>query len=226
MNDLSCAIADCVKPILVKKYGWCSAHYQRWKKYGNPTGSHPTQKGLPCTYGGCESPRRYDQLCMGHYTQRRQGRSLTPLRKFTDPMARDASGDKCCRRCEQWLPEPSFSVNKARPDNLAAYCRRCEREKALIYSFGITLARYEEMLANQGGGCAICGGQTKDGRAFFVDHDHSCCPGQRTCGKCIRGLLCGDCNLGIGYFDDNISRMTVAIAYLRAATEARDAGAT
>jgi hypothetical protein len=31
-------------------------------------------------------------------------------------------------------------------------------------------------------------------RPFCVDHDHTCCPGEYTCGKCVRGLLCDDCN--------------------------------
>lgn len=227
MNDPSCVVAACDRAVHVKKYGWCNSHYQRWRKYGDPLGARDTpQYTQECAFEGCPAPRRYDQLCMGHYNQLRKAGQLSPLRRVTNPRIRDADGNKQCRRCETWQQESSFCTNKARPDKLAAYCRRCERDKALIHNYGITVDQHEKMLASQGGGCAICGGQTKDGRAFFVDHDHSCCPGQRTCGSCIRGLLCGDCNLGIGYFDDDISRITVAIAYLRAAAETRDAGAT
>jgi hypothetical protein len=162
---------------------------------------------------------------MGHYTQRRLGKTLRPLRKITDPTARDGVGRKQCRRCEQWLGEADFSTNKARRDGRTAYCRRCEREKSLLHNFGITLAQYEAMLGVQGGGCAICGGTSKDGRPLAVDHDHTCCPGARTCGRCVRKLLCGDCNLGIGYFDDNIERMQTAIAYLRSTSAPDGAGA-
>lgn len=215
MDERTCSIVGCVRLVYVKKYGWCSAHYQRWKKYGDPEGAAIITGGLPCTFDGCTSPRRYNLLCMGHYNQERQGRALTPLRRLTDPTLRDVDGRKQCRRCSIWQALESFSVNKARRDGLTAYCRRCERDKALIHNYGITLVQWEAMFEAQGGGCMICGGLSKGGKPLFVDHDHACCPGQRTCGGCVRGLLCGDCNLGIGYFNDDIARLEVAVAYLR-----------
>lgn len=214
MTEPTCVVDGCDRTLHVKKYGLCNGHYQRMKKYGDPTQGVYAQNTQTCTFDECTAPRRYDQLCMGHYTQRRKTGTLKPLRRFTDPMVRDESGNKQCRRCDRWLPTEAFSTNKARRDLLTAYCRRCERDKALIHNYGITVHQHEAMLAGQGGGCAICGGQNKDGRAFFVDHDHACCPGQRTCGSCVRGLLCGDCNLGIGYFRDDIARMKTAISYL------------
>src|ERR1035437_5195185 len=66
--------------------------------------------------------------------------------------------------------------------------------------YGITIKEYLDLLASQGGVCAICGAEdpgTKKG-GWCVDHDHSCCPGKKTCGNCIRGLLCRDCNSGLG----------------------------
>jgi hypothetical protein len=225
MDNRSCTLQGCGRPLHVKKHGLCNPHYQRLRKYGDPHGGVRAQYTQLCTFDGCAAQRRYDQLCMGHYNQRRKTGILKPLRKVTDPMARDESGNKQCRRCDLWLPTTAFSANRARPDSLTAYCRRCERDKALIHNYGISVDQHEAMLTSQGGGCAICGGQTKDGRPFFVDHDHACCPGQRTCGKCIRGLLCGDCNLGIGYFDDDVARMEMAISYLRRST-ASDSGAT
>ncbi len=65
--------------------------------------------------------------------------------------------------------------------------------------------RYESMLADQGGGCAICGRRPSD-RPLYVDHDHSCCSGPDTCGFCVRGLLCHPCNSAMTAIDQGGSR--------------------
>lgn len=62
--------------------------------------------------------------------------------------------------------------------------------------FWITPEAYAAMLAAQDGKCAICK-QISD-RRLCVDHDHSCCPTEYTCGKCVRQLLCHLCNFTIG----------------------------
>jgi hypothetical protein len=84
-------------------------------------------------------------------------------------------------------------------------------------------ARYLKMLGAQNGVCAICGTDTPDaaGRSWHIDHDHDCCPGQYSCGKCVRGLLCGACNQGVGYFRDDVALMKKAINYLQPSTELR-----
>lgn len=92
-----------------------------------------------------------------------------------------------------------------------------DRRANLRDKFGLSLEDYDRMLAEQGGGCAICGTTQAGGRhnTFFpVDHDHACCPGKKSCGKCLRGLLCAKCNLGLGAFDDDPDRLMAAVAYL------------
>ncbi|GAA4462571.1 endonuclease VII domain-containing protein [Phytohabitans houttuyneae] len=79
-----------------------------------------------------------------------------------------------------------------------------ERVRRLWRLYRLTLSRYDEILAEQGGGCGICGTLTAscDGKAFAVDHDHRCCPErQRSCGECVRGLLCGGCNGLLGFYE-------------------------
>lgn len=71
--------------------------------------------------------------------------------------------------------------------------------------------QWQEMLADCGGRCAICNRETD----LVVDHDHKCCPTQRTCGKCVRGLLCAGCNTGLGAFGDNPEALASALDYLR-----------
>lgn len=47
-----------------------------------------------------------------------------------------------------------------------------------------------------------------------IDHDHSCCPGEITCGECIRGILCRRCNSGLGLFRDDWRIAQNAMKYL------------
>lgn len=72
------------------------------------------------------------------------------------------------------------------------------------------------MLAAQGGVCAICRrppGVSED--ILYVDHDHACCRQERkSCGECVRGLLCGECNRGIGKFHDDPDRLLAAATYV------------
>jgi hypothetical protein len=67
------------------------------------------------------------------------------------------------------------------------------RNTRLLWGYGITLDRYNEILEFQGGTCAYPNCNTsreKNGNYLSVDHNHACCPGSRSCGKCVRGLLC------------------------------------
>lgn len=58
---------------------------------------------------------------------------------------------------------------------------------------------------------------------MHIDHDHSCCPGKGSCGKCVRGILCRNCNVGLGFLKDSIPRLEDAISYL-SSYEARRTG--
>jgi hypothetical protein len=90
------------------------------------------------------------------------------------------------------------------------------RAQRLPRQYGITSAEFDAMLVIQGGGCAICGTTEPGGRGqFHVDHDHKCCSGARSCGKCIRGLLCGTCNVGIGMLGDDVEKVARALEYLK-----------
>ncbi|SCE63493.1 Recombination endonuclease VII [Micromonospora matsumotoense] len=83
--------------------------------------------------------------------------------------------------------------------------------------FGFTYRQYLRMVDEQNGVCRICGNPPPDGERLAVDHDHGCCSGQKTCGQCIRGLLCKRCNSALGLFDDNPETLAAARAYVLAA---------
>lgn len=73
-----------------------------------------------------------------------------------------------------------------------------------------------DLLAAQGHACAICSEPFGPGNQHNVDHDHACCDGPPACGACVRGLLCGPCNRGLGQFRDNPETLMAAVAYLLA----------
>lgn len=83
-------------------------------------------------------------------------------------------------------------------------------------SYGLTEETYKELYTSQGGCCAICrvpllevnspGRAGPRKRNTHIDHCH-------TTGK-TRGILCSGCNLGLGHFQDDPSKLQAAIAYL------------
>jgi hypothetical protein len=87
-----------------------------------------------------------------------------------------------------------------------------QKNKHLKYSYGITFDKYQDLVLKQEGVCAICKNITD---VLVVDHDHTCCNGPKSCSKCIRGLLCRQCNLGLGYFKDNKKYLETALEYLK-----------
>ncbi|UWZ37863.1 hypothetical protein Drose_06195 [Dactylosporangium roseum] len=80
------------------------------------------------------------------------------------------------------------------------------------------------MTVAQGGVCAICNQpETKHHSDLLkIDHDRSCCSDSRSCGKCIRGLLCSNCNRALGLFGDDPTRLRAAAAYLDRQVAAAD----
>jgi len=95
--------------------------------------------------------------------------------------------------------------------------QQMDRRKKTHYhlrKYSITNEQYFALLESQANGCAICGKTQEENKHMLaVDHDHTCCPGEGSCGKCIRGLLCVTCNVWLGYFENHVW-MQRASAYL------------
>lgn len=68
-----------------------------------------------------------------------------------------------------------------------------EREYHRTTVHGITRTQRNALYAAQDARCAGCREPFPDTQ-LEIDHDHSCCPGRWSCGRCIRGLLCRRCN--------------------------------
>lgn len=88
-----------------------------------------------------------------------------------------------------------------------------ERSNMRRYKYGMSNEDVDAMLEKQGG-CAICGTMDPIGE-WCIDHDHSCCPQEhKTCGDCVRGILCRKCNLLIGAADDSVAILMSAIDFI------------
>lgn len=72
--------------------------------------------------------------------------------------------------------------------------------------YGLTGADVDAMVAAQGGCCAICKSKTHGHKNWHVDHDHVT--------GCVRGVLCGHCNPGLGNFKDSPAALVSAAVYL------------
>lgn len=77
------------------------------------------------------------------------------------------------------------------------------------------MEEYIAMEKIQGNVCKICEKPNINGRRLSIDHDHACCSGTYSCGKCIRGLICFNCNTALGNVNDNIELLQKMIKYLQ-----------
>lgn len=130
-------------------------------------------------------------------------RGKTPESKATRKRCsqswKDRNPERYKQAAKQWI--------KNNPDKVLG--------KSLWAIFRIRLNDYRQMVVLQGGVCAICRKPPKEGQRLCVDHDHACCPRERCCGECIRGLLCMKCNMLLGHAEDNTERLDSAKEYLR-----------
>lgn len=142
-----------------------------------------------------------------------------PKRTREQMLARNHLGEKQCGRCDEWLPETCYTRYLANIDNLFIWCNRCRAD----HLKSLTAERRRELLEQQGGMCAgpdctfifdIHGGPKK---SYCIDHLHECCPGQKTCGKCTRALLCQSCNGKAGTVEQHLKWLAYCLEYEKGA---------
>lgn len=202
--DKTCSVEGC--PSGVRARGLCVKHYNRLIRKGSTDDKRKNAGGAPCIVEGCDKPRRAFGRCDTHYRATRpkhrapiEGRSCKFCGKPIPPEAR-VTRQFCDRQCKEAEVIASGRAQKA------------TRKSYYKTLYGLTQEQMDQMLSRQGGGCAICGATTWTGKhpVPVVDHDHAT-------GK-VRGMLCSECNQGLGKFKDDIAVMEKAIEYLRAHT--------
>ena len=150
----------------------------------------------------------------------------------------DTSIEKKCSGCKETKPRSEFHRAKRTFDNLQTRCKECSRAQSrqqylrvgrpdnaarsrawraanprlakdykLKSTYGVPLGWYDATLAKQNGRCAICTTTDSGGRGdFHLDHCHDT--------GSVRGLLCSNCNVGIGHFRHSKELLVEAIRYL------------
>ena len=123
------------------------------------------------------------------------------------------------RRCNRCVGESQVRL-KERLKKSGEWSLRIKTNN-LRRRFGLTLERFNELLRLQNYKCAACDEALND-QLVHVDHDHLCCPSRyKTCGKCIRGLLCSRCNNALGLVQDRLSVLINLGRYLERTRHAR-----
>jgi recombination endonuclease VII len=162
--------------------------------------------GMQCSMWGCKKPVHAKGLCQPHYRQmRRRERGLkSPGQKK----------QTVCKNGGHELTEENLMIDSSGHRR----CRICRQEQIKRYDkkarYGLTPEDFIRILLEQDGKCAICSREFSKALTYSVDHDHACCPGEFTCGKCVRALICRRCNTMIGLAGDSISILESAIEYL------------
>ena len=133
---------------------------------------------------------------------------------------------RLCTNCDTEKDISSFQLAKKKRRDGTPYecrlwsCNQCEWQKKKVRgkgskdyelrrNFDIGIEDYNAMFNEQNGVCYICERhphEVGDGRALAVDHCHHT--------GTIRGLLCGDCNRGVGLMQDDINLLRRAVKYL------------
>ena len=130
---------------------------------------------------------------------------------------------KFCNKCGIEKPVEAFWKRTDRPNGYRSACIECSsnshsewhsknkysvRRRNACRTYNISLEKYDEM---HNGGCEACGSKEN----LCVDHDHSCCPGEYSCGKCVRGMLCKACNIAEGWLDSDPQRAILLAQYMK-----------
>lgn len=119
---------------------------------------------------------------------------------------RTSSETAQCSKCLRNLPVDNFRFKNVRDNRRHNICRACRSIHDKV-TRDANREEYDALLAAQDHCCAICGITAAEiGRKLFIDHDHETLK--------VRGLLCWKCNSGLGFFDDDQSKLAIAIEYL------------
>lgn len=138
-------------------------------------------------------------------------------RPCVDCKAEHTVGGITYRPSRGWRPAPHPGPRCATHHRAVVKARKASRRARDIEAgFGITVAEFDAIVLEQGGGCGVCGGARRRAaaRRLAVDHDHEHCAGRYGCRECVRGALCDPCNRLLGHLADDPALLVKAANYL------------
>lgn len=170
------------------------------------------RRGKTCG-GECKEARVRRQKRVSGARRYRERHDEMPWRKYLPEIRCLACGAEIPKRPGVRTPY-RCPVHQAE-HTLAKRTAKVRRRRFRLH--GITEEKFDAILASQGGRCAICRTSSPTGGRgqWQIDHDHACCPGAHSCGACVRGLLCGRCNVLIGMADEDAQILNAAAEYVR-----------
>lgn len=146
-----------------------------------------------------------------------------------------------CSKCKEPKTFKEMAIDRRESKGIRTHCKLCHNKKAKAYrktpkaqathkewraksarkiaanrlrKYSLTVEKFERLLREQSFSCVICQSEFSESNKPHVDHDHKCCKGQKSCGTCVRGLLCNACNIALGKLKDNAESLRRAIDYV------------
>lgn len=152
----TCTVPGCERTLVGR--GYCSMHWQRVKKTGDPGGTKPQKQKLgrnpdgtvkECIVSFCKQPQHAKRMCNRHHHMRS--------------------------------------------------------------TFNLGVGVVERFESN-----AVCSiPSCRSTYLLRIDHDHKCCPRGGSCGRCVRGWLCHNCNSALGFVQDSEVKLEDLKTYLK-----------
>ena len=170
-----CLVDGCGKTVHAKSF--CHNHYRESKR--RATGSKAQAKRPDiCIAYRCTRKHYSLNYCAAHYARHRSGGTINESKPI-----------KVLKYNQKGCLVPF--CNKSH--HSSGLCRTHDTTKR---TYAISTEKIVEMLSLP---CEVCGAKEN----LTIDHDHSCCNARFSCGKCVRGTLCQNCNRSMGQAKDS-----------------------
>ena len=167
------------------------------------------RKTQKCTIENCNNTHFSSKgLCEKHRMRLLRHGDPNKTLRFKERGSLIKEGKSFCSKCRQSKDVKEFTKNKTNiwANGLSNICKLCHKSYNLIKNYDISEEEYNNLAKLQNYKCALCKEESIN-RFLSVDHNHKT--------NRLRGLLCSNCNTGLGLFKENINLFYEAIKYIQ-----------